>query len=42
MLAEAKEIGADAILDVRFTTSYVMGGAAEILATGNAVTLEAA
>ncbi len=42
MLAEAKEIGADAILDVRFTTSYVMGGAAEILATGNAVKLEAA
>ncbi len=41
MIAEANELGADAILDVRFTTSYVMGGAAEILATGNAVKLEA-
>ena len=40
MIAEANELGADAILDVRFTTSYVMGGAAEILATGNAVKLE--
>jgi uncharacterized protein YbjQ (UPF0145 family) len=42
MIAEARELGADAILDVRFTTSYVMGGAAEILVTGNAVKLEAA
>ena len=41
MIAEAQEFGADAVLDVRFTTSYVMGGAAEILATGNAVRLEA-
>ncbi len=41
MIAEVNELGADAITDVRFTTSYVMGGAAEILATGNAVNLEA-
>ena len=42
MLAEARDLGADAITDVRFTTSYVMGGAAEILATGNAVKLQSA
>ena len=41
MTAEAQSIGADAILDVRFGTSYIMGSAAEILAYGNAVTLEA-
>jgi uncharacterized protein YbjQ (UPF0145 family) len=40
MIAEAQGLGADAILDVRFGTSYVMGSAAEILAYGNAVTLE--
>ena len=40
MIAEAQEFGADAVVDVRFTTSYVMGGAAEILATGNAVRLK--
>jgi uncharacterized protein YbjQ (UPF0145 family) len=41
MIAEAQGLGADAILDVRFGTSYVMGSAAEILAYGNAVELEA-
>ena len=40
MRAEARELGADAILDVRFSTSYIMGMAAEILAYGNAVLLE--
>jgi len=40
MVAEAKELGADAILDVRFGTSYLMGSAAEILVYGNAVLLE--
>lgn len=40
MIAEATELGADAVTDVRFTTSYVMGGAAEILATGSGVKLE--
>jgi uncharacterized protein YbjQ (UPF0145 family) len=41
MTAEAQSVGADAILDVRFSTAYIMGSAAEILAYGNAVTLEA-
>ena len=40
MMAQAKELGADAVTDVRFTTSVVMGGAAEMLAFGNAVLLE--
>lgn len=37
MEEEAEELGADAIVNVRFTTSQVMGGAAEILAYGTAV-----
>jgi len=40
MIAEAQQLGADAVIDVRFGTSYVMGSAAEILAYGNAVELE--
>ena len=40
MRAEADSVGANAILDVRFSTSYIMGMAAEILAYGNAVTIE--
>lgn len=40
MIAEADAMGADAILNVRFSTSYVMGGAAEILVYGAAVRLE--
>jgi len=40
MISEAQGLGADAILDLRFGTSYVMGSAAEILAYGNAVELE--
>ena len=40
MIAEADALGADAILNVRFSTSYVMGGAAEILVYGAAVRLE--
>ena len=40
MIADAQARGADAVLDVRFGTSYVMGSAAEILAYGNAVLLE--
>ncbi len=39
MVAEAKQLGGDAITDVRFSTAYLMGGAAEILAIGNAVKL---
>ncbi len=37
MIAEAEEKGADAILNVRFTTSSVMQGAAELFAYGTAV-----
>ncbi len=40
MRAHAKELGANAITNVRFSTSYVMGGAAEILVYGNAVVIE--
>ncbi|MBU0498315.1 MAG: YbjQ family protein [Candidatus Thermoplasmatota archaeon] len=52
MLAEAREIalkrmeekaeklGADAVINVRFMTSSIMGGAAEILAYGTAVNLK--
>ena len=39
MVAEAEALGADAVLDVRFGTSYVMASAAEILAYGTAVKL---
>ncbi len=42
MRAEARDLGADAITDVRFSTSYLMGGAAEILVYGNAVKLSRA
>ncbi|RLF58901.1 MAG: hypothetical protein DRN37_04450, partial [Thermoplasmata archaeon] len=37
MIEKAEEMGADAIINVRFTTSAVMGGAAEILVYGTAV-----
>lgn len=40
MRAEALALGANAILGVRFTTSTVMQGAAEILAYGTAVVVE--
>jgi uncharacterized protein YbjQ (UPF0145 family) len=40
MMNQAEELGADAVTDLRFTTSVVMGGAAEMLAFGNAVRLE--
>jgi uncharacterized protein YbjQ (UPF0145 family) len=40
MRIEAQDLGANAILDVKFSTSYVMGMAAEILAYGNAVIIE--
>ena len=39
MEAEAKSLGADAIINVRFVTSQVMAGAAELLAYGTAVKL---
>lgn len=37
MIKEAEEMGANAIISVRFATSQVMPGAAEILAYGTAV-----
>ncbi len=39
MVNEAIEMGADAIINVRFTTSMVMNGASEMLAYGTAVKL---
>jgi uncharacterized protein YbjQ (UPF0145 family) len=40
MVNDAKDQGADAIINVRFVTSMVMQGAAEILAYGTAVKLK--
>ena len=40
MINDANEQGADAIINVRFVTSMVMTGAAEILAYGTAVKLK--
>ncbi|PIN80975.1 hypothetical protein COV13_02715 [Candidatus Woesearchaeota archaeon CG10_big_fil_rev_8_21_14_0_10_32_9] len=40
MIAEAKKMKADAVVNVRYTTSEVMQGAAEILAYGTAVKLK--
>jgi len=39
MAAEAEKLGADAVVNVRYTTSQTMQGAAEILAYGTAVKL---
>lgn len=41
MVAQAEHLGADAITNMRFMTSQVMAGAAELLAYGDAVKLEA-
>ncbi|VAX17308.1 UPF0145 protein TM_0763 [hydrothermal vent metagenome] len=40
MINEAKALGANAIIDVRFSTSYIMQNAAEILVYGTAVYVE--
>lgn len=40
MCEEAKELGANAIVDCRFSTSYIMASAAEILVYGTAVLIE--
>jgi len=37
---KAKKLGADAVINIRFMTSAIMGGAAEILAYGTAVKLK--
>ncbi len=39
MVAQAEEMGANAILNVRFTTSAVAGGAAELYSYGTAAVL---
>jgi len=39
MEAQAEQVGADAIINVRFVTAQVMQGAAELLAYGTAVKL---
>ena len=40
MTQEAAALGANAIVATRFTTSVMMGGAAELLAVGTAVIVE--
>lgn len=40
MIEEARRLGADAVLDVRFDTSDIAAGAAEVLVYGTAVRLE--
>jgi uncharacterized protein YbjQ (UPF0145 family) len=40
MVTDAKELGANAIIGVRFMTSMLMQGAAELLAYGTAVIIE--
>ena len=40
MSEEAKSLGANAIIDCRFSTSYIMANAAEILVYGTAVYVE--
>lgn len=39
MIQDAERMGADAIVNIRFTTSTIMQGASEILAYGTAVKL---
>jgi len=40
MVAEARELGANAVISVRFSTSFLMQSAAELLAYGTAVIVE--
>ena len=40
MVEEARDLGANAVVEVRFSTSEVMSGAAELLAYGTAVVVE--
>jgi len=40
MLAQAQQLGANAVVNVRFTTSAVTAGAAELYAYGTAVSVE--
>ncbi len=40
MRAEAQRLGANAVVEVRFATSVLMGGAADLLSYGPAVVVE--
>jgi uncharacterized protein YbjQ (UPF0145 family) len=40
MIANAEQVGANAVVQLRFATSTLMGGAAELLAYGTAVMVE--
>jgi uncharacterized protein YbjQ (UPF0145 family) len=40
MAAEAETLGANAVIATRFTTSVILNGTAELLATGTAVVIE--
>jgi uncharacterized protein YbjQ (UPF0145 family) len=40
MIAEAEQLGANAIIDIRFSTSFIMNAAAEMLIYGTAVIIE--
>jgi uncharacterized protein YbjQ (UPF0145 family) len=40
MIEEARNLGANAVIGIRFGTSYVMANVAEILVYGTAVTIE--
>jgi len=40
MLSQAQELGANAVVNVRFSTSAITGGAAELYAYGTAVLME--
>ena len=37
MVAEAEELGADAVINIRYASSAVMQGAAEVIVYGTAV-----
>jgi len=40
LIAEAESMGANAVTGLRFSTSYIMAGSAELLAYGTAVVIE--
>ena len=40
MLAQARAVGANAVVNVRFATSNIASGAAEVMAYGTAVVVQ--
>ncbi|MGF1764207.1 heavy metal-binding domain-containing protein [Aliivibrio kagoshimensis] len=40
LVSQARELGADAVVGIRFTTSAIMDGSSEIMAFGTAVKLQ--